>query len=166
MAANQIPATPELIEEARVLAATGQTLTLSTTRQNTAWAAPVFYLFQPWRFCFFSAPTSRHVEDALAVGQAAGAVFEEGDGWQSIRGLQMSGVIDPIESIREASPILVRYFRKFPFTRELLGTGHGIPDLAHFRQRFNVGLYAFIPSRVVYTNNRIHFGFKAEISLP
>ena len=147
------------------LAKSGQTLVLATATASDAWAAPVFYVFEAWRFYFFSDRESRHVKEALSAGQAGATVFKDGGGWQFIQGLQMKGTVTPVTKNMEAARMLRKYFQRFPFTFDFFKSTDGLPDMNIFRKRFRVELYAYIPSKIIYLDNRLHFGFKAEIIL-
>ena len=78
----------------------------------------------------------------------------------------MSGAVTPVVRKGEAARILMKYFKKYPFINELFKTEMGLPNVKLFRQQFKVELYAFIPDKVLYIDNRIRFGFKGEIQLP
>jgi len=170
MSKEKVPPVGELHDQAQALAQNRQTLTLATARGEAAWAAPVYYLFEPWRFYFFSDPQSRHIQEALASGRAAGTVHREGRGWQDIEGLQMDGCLVQVTGMRELARLLTAYFQKYPFTGDLLKNGLNVDwqvvDAPLFLRRFKVKLYAFQPSRVLYLNNSIRFGFRTEIPLP
>ena len=93
-------------------------------------------------------------------------MYSKGEGWQSIQGLQMSGAVTLVAGKRETVRVLMEYFKKFPFTNEFFKTEIGLPNVKRFRQRFKVELYAYIPDKIFYIDNRIRFGFRGEIQLP
>ena len=64
----------EITRLALALACEQNTMTLATACDNSAWAAPVYYVFDKTAFFFFSDPDSRHIREALAGGQAAAAI--------------------------------------------------------------------------------------------
>lgn len=78
----------------------------------------------------------------------------------------MSGTLVPVEGKRESAGVLMGYFRKFPFTGDFFTADGKLPNLTRFQEQFKVKLYAFSPSRVRYLDNRLGFGFRAEIQLP
>lgn len=139
-------------------------MTLATCGPNAAWAAPVYYVYRAGGFFFFSKPDSRHIREALAAGFAAAAIHAPGESWQSIRGIQMSGVIRKSRIGLNAIGAIHAYLEKFPFTREFFKDGQQIHP-TDFIARFKVRLYAFKPRRVYYQDNRIKFGFREEIRL-
>ena len=90
------PTERELKELAEDLVNTENTMTLTTAQLNVAWAAPVYYVFLNSCFYFFSNPTSRHIQESLASGQTASAVYASASSWQEIRGIQMAGSIEAV----------------------------------------------------------------------
>jgi uncharacterized protein YhbP (UPF0306 family) len=140
------------------------TITLATAREKIAWAAPVYYVFVKSAFYFFSDPASRHILESLESGQAAAAVYAHATSWQGIRGLQMSGVIEPVSAGLEAVKAIRAYLAKFPFTREFFESDDSI-DLTTFSKRFRVRLYRFRPSLIYYLDNSIKFGFREEVEI-
>jgi uncharacterized protein YhbP (UPF0306 family) len=99
-------------------------MTLATARSDVAWAAPVYYVFFKSIFYFLSAPESRHIKEALENGRASSVIYASGSTWQEIRGLQMSGSIQPVEGRLEAFQALRVYLKKFPFTKEFFKKIH------------------------------------------
>jgi hypothetical protein len=138
------------------------TMTLATAGKNTAWAAPVYYVFYRGAFLFFSDPESRHIREALANDQAAAAIYPAADTWQGIRGVQMSGVIRTVRFGVAGTQAVRAYIEKFPFTKEFFEPGQ-VLDPAIFSKRFRVKLYRFDPHLVFYLDNQIRFGFREEV---
>jgi uncharacterized protein YhbP (UPF0306 family) len=149
---------------ARRLVDEQNTLTLATANGETAWAAPVYYVFVKSTFYFLSTPNSRHITEALRNNQASAAVHAEASTWQEIRGLQMSGRIRPVKPGLEAVQVLKAYLKKYPFTTEFFKE-NGPLDLDTFAERFGVKLYGFIPSLVYYLDNQVRFAFREEVTL-
>lgn len=158
------PEESELRKLAEALIAEQSAVTLATARENNAWAAPVYYVYLRSCFYFFSDPASRHVQEALASGRAAGAIAAASVSWRDIRGIQMSGTIEAVSFGWEAVEVLQAYLKKFPFTSEFFHANQEI-DPAVFFNRFRVKLYRFTPSEVYYLDNSIRFGFRERVSL-
>ncbi len=137
-------------------------MTLATTFDGDPWAAPVYYAGTGRGLYFFSNPQSRHIQDAIASGNAACAVYEESTDWENLRGLQMSGVIRPVPAGMEAAAAVSAYVRKFPFIRAFFKAALK-PDLAGFQRLFHAGLYCFVPRRIYYTDNSFQFGFRRQV---
>ncbi|NCO61371.1 MAG: hypothetical protein COZ70_15470 [Deltaproteobacteria bacterium CG_4_8_14_3_um_filter_51_11] len=154
----------ELADRVQALILSCSTITLATCSGASAWAAPVYYFYQRSGFYFFSSPESRHVTDAVATGEAAGSIHAAGIGWKDIRGIQMNGSIKKIVSPVEAARAISGYLKKFPFTGDFFSDSKA--DLDGFFGRFGVRLYCFRPRLVIYCDNSIRFGYRAEIDLP
>ena len=161
---NKTPTSRELTAMARRLVDAQTTLTLATAEGNTAWAAPVYYVFVKSTFYFLSGPSSRHITEALRNGQASGAVHAAASTWKEIRGLQMTGRVRAVNPRLEAVQVLRAYLKKYPFTTNFFKENVSL-DLDTFAERFGVKLYGFIPSLVYYLDNQIRFAFREEVTL-
>ena len=139
-------------------------MTLATTAEDEAWAAPVYYVFFRSAFYFLSSPESRHIREALEKGRASSAIYASGSTWQEIRGLQMTGSVHPVSGGIEAFQGLREYLKKFPFTKDFFKNDTPL-DPKRFWERFGVKLYRFRPSLVYYLDNRIRFAFREEVTL-
>lgn len=140
------------------------TMTLATAQDNATWAAPVYYVFHNSAFYFFSNPQSRHIRQATTNDAVSAAIHPCAETWQGIQGIQMSGNIHCVRpGITDFAPLRA-YLKKFPFTKELFEPGQTL-DLAGFVERFKVKLYRFEPDIVFYLDNRIRFGFRAQVKI-
>jgi uncharacterized protein YhbP (UPF0306 family) len=140
------------------------TMTLATAQENTAWAAPVYYVFCRSAFYFFSDPGSRHIQESLANCQASAEIHSGASSWKEIRGVQMSGSIDMVSGKFEAVETIGKYLKKFGFTQDFFSKDQAM-DLDAFAKRFNVRLYKFKPSLIYYLDNSIRFGFREAIDI-
>lgn len=161
---KNIPDMDVLRERALDLILSQNTMTLATSGYEGAWAAPVYYANIDFTFYFFSAPTSRHIGEAVGSEQVSAAVFQPGSTWKDIRGIQMSGKIHALSPGLEAIRALRAYLRKFPFTKDFFSQKQNM-DLDAFAKTFRVRLYRFRPTLLYYMDNRIHFSFRKEIPL-
>lgn len=159
-----LPGPGELRELAEGLIREQNTVTLATARQDAAWAAPVYYANLSFDLYFFSDPGSRHIREALESSGASGAVFVPASTWREIRGVQLSGRITPVTPGIDAIRALRAYLKKFPFTSDFFDSD-GPPDLEDFVKRFRVRFYRLRPELLYYTDNRIHFSFRAQVPL-
>jgi len=141
-----------------------RSMTLATTDGKTAWAAPVYFVFENGVFYFFSDSDTRHIRDIETAGHAAAAVYDDENGWQQLRGLQMTGQVDRIGPGATAAAVIGAYLKKFPFVRDMAPSS-GMPDMAFFAGKFRSHLYGLSPETVVYMDNSIRFGFRETISL-
>lgn len=140
------------------------TMTLATARDNTAWAAPVYYVFYKSAFFFFSDPSCRHISEAMDSGQASAAIYPYADTWQDIKGIQMSGRIRQLKPGVTAVQAIRAYTRKFAFTTEFFEPGQAM-NLENFIKRFKVRFYSLDPQIIYYLDNQIKFGFREEVKL-
>jgi uncharacterized protein YhbP (UPF0306 family) len=138
------------------------TMTLATAKGDVAWSAPVYYVFFKSCFYFFSDPTSRHIQESLAAGQASCSIYANASTWQEIRGIQMSGQMETVAPRLKTIEIIRAYLKKFPFTKDFFKPGQTL-DLDAFARRFRVKLYRFTPTLVYYLDNSIRFGFREEV---
>jgi uncharacterized protein YhbP (UPF0306 family) len=161
---KKTPGTRELTAMARQLVDEQNTLTLATAAGDTAWAAPVYYVFVKSTFYFLSAPDSRHITEAQHSGQASAAIHAAASTWKEIRGLQMTGRIQAVKPGLKAAQVLRAYLKKYPFTTDFFKDNTHL-DLNAFADRFGVKLYSFIPTMVYYLDNQIRFAFREEVTL-
>lgn len=151
-------------QKAVSLAQRAKVMTLATALDDLVWAAPVYYLFIRPHFYFFSNPSSRHIQGALASDRAACAIFEDGDTIHKIRGLQMTGNIEGVGSATRAVGVIGLYIKKFGVLKSLIKTDAPVgPDV--FESDFNARLYRFSPQHSFYMDNRAGFGTRVEIEI-
>ena len=146
---------------ALALIARQKTMTLATSESNRPWAAPVYYVFMAPTFYFFSSPSSKHVQQALANQQTAAALFSDGDRLEQLQGLQMAGRIVAVKKKIEHIKITASYLKKFPLARKLL-TGKDESGLDLIAK---VSLYAYHPVKIYYMNHLTGFGSRVELDL-
>jgi uncharacterized protein YhbP (UPF0306 family) len=139
-------------------------MALATAQAQHAWVAPVYYVYFRKAFYFFSDRQSRHIQEACTSGQAAATIYAQADRWQAIRGIQMSGRIQPVGVGVTAAQALAAYRNKFSFTQEFFEPGQ-VLDLDSFAKRFRVWFYYFEPAVLYYLDNEIKFGFREKVAL-
>jgi uncharacterized protein YhbP (UPF0306 family) len=140
------------------------TMTLATSACESAWAAPVYYVYEHCAFYFFSDPESRHIREGLLAGDSSAAIHAPSTGWRDICGIQMSGKIKRLPLGREAASAFGAYLKKYPFCKEFFSPG-SVLNLETFSGRFKAKLYKFIPKRVYYQDNSIQFGHRELVDL-
>ena len=69
------------------------TMTLATAKNDSAWAAPVYYAYRRGFFYFFSNPEARHIVEGLITSQSSAAIHSSSKEWRDICGIQMAGKI-------------------------------------------------------------------------
>ncbi len=133
-------------------------MTLATTGADGPWAAAVFYaLDDDGTLLFLSAPKSRHCMDLALDARCAATVQDQPGDWMAIRGLQMSGRVEPIAANGVAAA-RARYARRFPFMR----AGASLP-LALAQALDKVHWFRFVPTRWRLVDNSLGFGHRDEI---
>ena len=159
-----IPNDVELTRRAESLIEGESVLTLATAEDQTAWAAPVYFVYLKSKFYFFSSPDSRHIKEALQSGQAAATIFKPASSWQDIKGIQMTGAVETGFNIVESMKAVRQYLKRFPFTTSFFPE-KGTIDLDAFAKQFNVRFYRFLPDCIYYMDNSIRFAFREKINL-
>ena len=132
------------------------TLTLALSDEAGPWAADVYFVRRARDLCFFSSPDSRHARAFTANPRAAGTVHASYEGWEDIRGVQLSGRVVSIASPLEKARVLAAYLAKFPFAKALLeGAGEAL--------RAKVRFYRLVPEQVLWVDNSRGFGTRDEV---
>ena len=161
--ATSAKSTPDDGREATLALIQGEsTLTLATSGDSGPWSAPVYCVCVNGSFYFFSSPQSRHIRQAMDSGKAAASLFHPGGSWQSIRGIQMAGTVEQVDSMALSIKVIAVYLKRFSFTRDFF-PDDPTPDLAAFFSRFKARLYAFAPTAVYYIDNRSGLGTRLRI---
>ncbi len=141
------------------------TMTLSTQGPEGPHAVPIYFASEPvkdletllnqgqagLRLYFLSDPGSLHGRHLAAIPQAAAAIYPAApEGWQNIRGLQMHGVVQRLETGPAWEKAWQCYQAKFPF-------------VAMLKQVVAINaLYALTPTWLRLVDNARGFGFKRE----
>ena len=101
-----------------------------------------------------------HSERLVSVdadARCAATVQDQPDDWMQIRGLQMSGRVEPVPTSAVAAA-RARYAQRFPFMR----AGAGLP-LTLAQALNKVGWFRFVPERLRLVDNSLGFGHRDEI---
>ncbi len=152
----------QLNRAAKTLIANQRTLVLATSMNGSPWIAPVYYVYSSPGFYFFSSARARHVSQAQINASAAAAIFSDSAHWEQIQGVQMSGKLAQVTRKIEIIRITGRFLVKFPFARPFLEKSD--PGSIGLNLNDRIGLYAFFPDRIYYTNNRHGFGRRFAVS--
>lgn len=148
------------------LLAAHTTMTLATIGPDGApQAAAVFYAHDDeLNLYFLSEPTARHGRNVATEPRVAATIQADGQDWRQICGLQIEGTVALVEGAQELAHAIRVYSARFDFLAGLLaGTGEGPPALIGplARSRF----YVLRPSWIRLIDNRVRFGYKAELRL-
>jgi uncharacterized protein YhbP (UPF0306 family) len=101
------------------------TLNLATTGSAGLWAAAVLYVHEGPQLYFTSEAHTRHGQNLLATGLAAGTINDDCPTWQAMKGLQLEGTVTAVDGVGERTRIAAAYLRRFPFAAALW---HGETD--------------------------------------
>jgi uncharacterized protein YhbP (UPF0306 family) len=99
---------------------------------------------------FFSDPGTHHAAGLERGGFAAGAIYPECEGWEEIRGLQLSGPVDSLSPGTGWETGWQVYSARFPFAA-------GLQEALR-----KARLYRLRPSWIRWLDNRRGFGSKLE----
>ena len=117
-------------------------------------AATVYYAWTPdLHFYFLSSAQTRHIQNLQRDPHAAVCLSPASARWQSLRGIQMRGLVHACLG-EEGKRGRSAYFSRFPFARAM---ERALQDAA---------LYCFLPDWVRLIDNRLGFGHKEEWSWP
>jgi uncharacterized protein YhbP (UPF0306 family) len=142
---------------------THNTMTLATCAGEVPWAATVFYASDDLQLYFFSAPESRHCENLAVNPRVAVTIQEDYKDWQKIKGVQLEGTVNRVDSIIEKSKAMAVYGRKYPDVIKLFTN----PASGVFYKAFlKVKFYCVTPSKVFFIDNEQGFGKRQELDLP
>lgn len=149
------------------------TLTLATWTPEGPQAAPLFFA-HTWLdldddherllLFFISNPESDHAQALQQQPAVAAAIYQDGQDWQMIRGLQMEGLARVLDSEAERRQALTAYSAKYPFVAPGLMQRDGGPielDGPLARSRFFVIEVDWI--RLI--DNTRGFGHREEVTL-
>ena len=162
--AEILPDSGRAVHEALELIRGQRTMVLATSRDESPWTAPVYYVYHPPGFYFFSNPEARHIAQAQSSRPTAVSIFSDSDVWKNIQGLQMTGTIHAISKRAEKMQALGRFLMKFPMARSFLQDGE-TSHKAGRRIGDKVQLYVFRPKTILYMNNQFGFGRRVPITL-
>jgi uncharacterized protein len=138
------------------------TMTLATCGGGDPWAATVFYANNDLRLYFFSAPESRHCQNLSAHPRVAVTIQEDYKDWRAIKGVQLEGKVDLVESVGEKAKALAVYGRKYPdVIRLFTDPRSGVYHRAFLKVRF----YSVLPERLFFVDNEQGFGKRQELSI-
>ncbi len=138
------------------------TMTLATCGGQAPWAATVFYANDDLRLYFFSSPESRHCQNLSADARVALTIQEDYKDWRMIKGIQLEGKVEMVDSVVEKTKALVVYARKYPEIIKLFTDPRsGVYHKAFLKVKF----YAVEPERLFFIDNEQGFGKRQELQL-
>jgi uncharacterized protein len=138
------------------------TMTLATCAGEKPWAATVFFASDDLRLYFFSAPDSRHCQNLATNAQVAVTIQEDYHDWRAIKGIQVEGRVELVDSLFEKAKAMVIYGRKYPDVIKLFTD----PTSGVFHKAFlKVKFYCVTPEKCFFIDNSQGFGKRQELVL-
>jgi uncharacterized protein YhbP (UPF0306 family) len=125
--------------------------------------APVFYAADDeLNLYFLTEERTEHGRNMLANPQVAGAIYEDGQEWRAIRGLQLKGRAE-IATGAALTRAIMTYASRYVFVASLLAGQAGPAVLSGplARARF----WVLRPAWYRLTDNTVRFGHKEELRL-
>lgn len=156
------------------------TMTIATARDETPWAASVFYASDGFTLYFLSDPDSRHSMDIAQNPVVAITVNEDYHDWRKIKGIQMEGKAELVVTEDETAKAVATYVNKYSFTAAYLKfisspfpkiTGYldkllsKLPFVPGLPTTFTVRFYKVTPTRVRFIDNEKGFAHHQEFTL-
>ena len=142
--------------------ASHNTMTLATCEGDAPWAATVFYASDDLKLYFFSSPESRHCQNLTANSRVAVTIQEDYKDWRVIKGIQLEGKTELVDSVIEKAKAIVIYARKYPAVIKLFtDPTSGVYHKAFLKVKF----YRVLPERLFYIDNEQGFGKRQELPI-
>jgi uncharacterized protein YhbP (UPF0306 family) len=138
------------------------TMTLATCAGGIPWAATVFYANDHLNLYFFSAPDSRHCQNLAANARVAVTIQEDYKDWRQIKGVQLEGRVELVDSVVEKAKAMAVYGVKYrDVVKFFTDPSSGIFYKAFLKVKF----YKVTPEKVFFIDNTQGFGKRQELSL-
>jgi len=138
------------------------TMTLATSLGDIPWAATVFYASDDLDLYFFSVPDSRHGQNLAANPRVGVTIQEDYHDWREIKGIQIEGTVQIVDSLARKAKAMAVYARKYPEIVKLFTSpASGIFYKAFLKVRF----YCVTPDKLFFINNEEGFGKRQELIL-
>lgn len=128
-------------------------MTLATSGPDGIWAAAVFYASKEFDCYFLSAGHTRHATHIASNWRAAATVQEDYAQWREIKGIQMEGVVHPLQAEARQEAIAL-YVAKYPYISDE-------PQLSAALDKVN--WYRLRPERLYFIDNSQGFGHRDRI---
>lgn len=142
--------------------ASHNTMTLATCAADIPWAATVFYASDGLRLYFFSSPDSRHGQHLAGNARVAVTIQEDYKDWRLIKGIQLEGNVELVDSLIEKAKAIAIYAGKYPAVIKLFtDPTSGVYHKAFLKVKF----YSVMPERLFYIDNAQGFGKRQELPI-
>lgn len=139
------------------------TLNLATEGPAGLWAAAVLYVVDGAELCFTSVATTRHGQNLLATGRAAGTINDDVATWEAMKGVQLEGQVAAIDDVATRTRIAAAYLARYPFAAALWH-GERDPEVIGADPGSH-GFFALRPTRMYFMDNQHHPEGRQEVPL-
>jgi hypothetical protein len=134
------------------------TITLATSRDDTPFAASLFYANDGLTIYFISSPKSDHSINLSRNPNVAITINKDHSEWRTIKGLQIKGKAYRVPE-EELPKAIKAYSEKHPFVKLFFG------DSGFSSRIEDVRFFKVIPETIRLIDNGVAFGYKVEIRL-
>lgn len=132
------------------------TMSLATSRDNSPYAASLFYASDGLTLYFISDPSSEHSLNISLNPKVGVTINTDHSDWRTVRGLQIRGRAYALEKAETERAMSV-FEQKYPFLTEFLGSNKLPRGAGHF------AFFKVVPETIRLIDNRVYFGYRAEI---
>ncbi len=139
------------------------TMTLSCAHDGKPWSAPVYYARKEFDLIFFSSLKSMHSQALEFNPLAAVSIYDHYDRWQDIKGLQISGRVDKLNSLASLASASGIYLKRYPFATDFFSKAGFISDILAKKTR--IMLYVFRSETIYYLDNSKDFGTRWKMEI-
>lgn len=137
-----------------------RTMTLGTCEGNMPWNATVFYASHDLDLYFFSSPDSRHCQNLRGNPRVAVTIQEDYHDWREIKGIQLEGTVERIDSVVGKARALRIYALKYPEVIKLFTDPH---SGVYYKAFLKVKFYRVLPEHVFFIDNSQGFGKRQQL---
>jgi uncharacterized protein len=141
------------------------TMTLATCSGDGPWAAAVFYAHDADLTLYFkSGPSTRHMQDTAGFPDVAATIQDDGQGWKTLRGLQILGSCSKV-SEHDLARVDGHYIEKFPFLGTVTEHSANADERVLADRLKSTPFFQLRPHWIRFIDNARGFGHKTEIRL-
>ena len=155
-------------------------MTIATAVDEATWAATLFYANDGFNLYFLSDPESRHSKHIARNSTVAVTVNEDYHDWRRIKGVQIAGRAEVVDTEEEMARAVATYVKKYSFTAPYLKLmSSPFPRIARRLDRllsrlplapslpatFNARFYKVTSTNVRFIDNEKGFAHHEEFTL-
>jgi len=121
----------------------------------------VMYVAEGRHLYFTSVAATRHGQNLVATGKAAGTIADEVTTWPAMKGMQLEGTVVAVDDVAERTRVVAHYLARFPFSAALW---HGETDAARIgADPGSHGFFRLTPTRMYFMDNEHHPAGREEV---